>query len=213
MKIYGITKKQNKVMPIFGLVVAALAFVKGFQNLTSGGWTFIICGLLLLILSLYKMTPVISEEGADDEISIAGIIKHNFWKWEDINYMFANFTKEAPNVLLIIRKGNATRKIKLSPDDIQQIFDWATERNDRMTIQYNGGREFKVKSRTTMSKEEYEAANEAAKDAAMAPSNFHEFAQEAKKVKAQKERELLLRKPDLKKVKVTRPESKLRKWR
>ena len=208
-------------MPIFGLVVAALAFVKGFQNLTSGGWTFIICGLLLILLSLYKMTPAISEEGADDEMSIAGIVRHNLWKWEEINYMFANFTKEAPYALLIIRKGNAHRKIKLSPDDIQQIFDWATERNDRMTIQYNGGREFKVKNRTTMSKEEYEAANKAAKVAASEaedeaftnPQSFHEFAQEAKKIKAQKERELLLRKPDLKKVKVKRPENRLRRWR
>ncbi|MGI6765770.1 MAG: hypothetical protein ACOX4R_00985 [Lentihominibacter sp.] len=139
MKYYGKTKKNNGFMMIFGLIVAGVSFYSGITQFgSSKSWIFIICGILFLIVSFYKTIQVVTEEGADEIGSFFGMKRHNVWKWEDCNYMFGDYRKIAPDVMVVVRSGNKNRNYVLERSCIPQVFDWAARANPNMKIEYYG---------------------------------------------------------------------------
>ncbi len=136
---YGKTRKNEGFMMIFGLVIAGLSLYSGITQLgTSKSFVFIICGLLFLTVTFYKTIQVITGEGADEIGSFFGMKRHNMWKWEECDYMFGNYKKVAPDVMVTIRRGNKNRNYILERRAVPQIFDWAAKANPNIKIEYYG---------------------------------------------------------------------------
>ena len=208
MEIYGIVEKRSKIIPLCCLAMASFAIANAIQTFPDN-WLFFVFALFLIVMVFYKNTPVITDEGTDEIMSVFALKRHSRWKWEDIDFIFANMTKEAPNAILILRKGKASRRIVIGSEYVQQVFDAAAEKNEKIVIKYNGNHEFRVKNMTTMSEADYKGAQAEADP----PKSFHELANELRKIKAEQEREQLLKKPDFRTVKVVRSSKKLKEWK
>ena len=138
MEFYGKTKQKSKFIGVFGVIIAIFAFYQGFTHISNGGISYMLCGALILLLCFYYSKPVITKEGADDIAVYFGIKKHYLWRWEDIDFMFADYSKLAPNVMLLVRTKGKNRKYTMDRECIPQIIDWAYEANPKMRIEYYG---------------------------------------------------------------------------
>lgn len=216
MKIYAKQKGNGKVLPYVVAAVGILALFKGVSALQSGtnGIIFIGAGILLLAVGLYRPETVFDREGVDQIFSILFFKKHTMWKWEDISRLFADYNKAKPDVVIVIQKTDArNQKLNVLREDVPQIIEWAAAANARMTIRHNGDVDINVPGRETMSEDEYYAAKEM--EASIKPKNFHEFAAEARKIKAEKEQIVAEARKEkmLKKAKPKRNDRNLKGWK
>lgn len=216
MKIYAKSKENGRIMPIVVAAAALLALFKGVSALQNGanGIIFIAVGILLLLVAFYRPQTAVDREGVDNILNIAFIKKHNLWKWEDISSLFADYIKAKPDVIIAVKKGRgAGTGFHVLREDVPRIIQWAAEANDRMVIRHNGDMDIDVPGRESMSREEYEASKDKAVD--IKPQNFHQFAEEARKIKAEKEQIVAdaKRRKRLKKLKAKRNEKKLESWK
>lgn len=215
MKIHAKVKNNGKVLTIVIGAIGLMAMYKGATALADGtnGLMYLGVGILLLLVAFYRPMTDIDREGVDDIFSIVGIKKHTMWKWEDISRLVADFEKASPDVIVAVQKSSGAKKsFNVLREDVPQIIEWAAAANDRMLIQHNGDIEINIPGRTNMNREEYEAMQ---RDANARPQNFHQFADEARKIKEEKEQIVAQsrRNKMLKKAKPKLNEKKLKGWK
>lgn len=216
MKIYAKTKGSGRIIPYLVAIGGLIVLYKGVMSLAGGtnGIMYIIGGILLLLVAFYRPEQCFSKEGVDQTMNIFLFKKHTLWKWEDIVRLFADYKKAKPDVVIVIQNKKAgNMKINVMREDVPQIIEWAAAGNDKMTILHNGDVDINVPGRQTMSQEEYYAAKEM--ENSIKPKNFHEFANEARKIKAEKEQIVAESKKNrrLKKAKPKRNDKKLKGWK
>lgn len=216
MKIYAKTKSSGKILPYVVAIAALIILYKGVISLSEGAGAlmYIIGGILLLLVAFYRPEQSFSKDGVDQVTNIFLFKKHTLWKWEEIVRLFADYNKAKPDVVIVIQKNNAGNlKINVMREDVPQIIEWAAAANDRMTILHNGDVNINVPGRETMSQEEYYAARDM--ENSIKPKNFHEFANEARKIKAEKEQIVAESKKQkmLRKAKPKRNEKNLKEWK
>ena len=143
--IYEVTKKRSKWVLVLGVVVAILGIVKGLMDLRAGNTRGALAGLIgvfILIVVFYETVRAVNEEGVDEMATLGPLKKHGFWKWEDINYMMADFRRQPPYVILNVRKDKNMRRVRIESKEVQRVFRWAAKRNPNMTILHNSTEPF-----------------------------------------------------------------------
>lgn len=208
MRVHEVTKKRNKWFSVIGVAVAVLGIVKGLLDASSGnmqGAISAVIGLFILLIVFYSTIREISEEGVDEISSVYRIKKHNFWKWEDIEYLTADFRKQPPYVIITVKKNKGRRQVRILENEVERVLYWAAKRNPDIVILHNNDCVYESKYAQIMTISEYRRTHQEE----YRPSTFHEFANEMRKIK----RERLLCKPELKKTKVKRNKKKIRNWR
>ena len=217
MTIKGIKKKRSMLMILIGAFAIFFAVSQGIKTLDSNGWVLIFTAAVILVLMFYELNIELSRKGVDEITSFLGIIKkHKVTPWEDFRYIHADFKKSKPNVRMTLRMAKGEKTVVVEESAVQRIFDWAADGNPKVIIEYNSPNKYNVANMKTMSKDEY---NEA-RNRENVPQNFHELANEARKIKqkwaddaAQEERRKLLQRPDTKTLKVMKYTGTLSGWR
>lgn len=148
MAYYSIHKRSK---PINIICIAALGLLLILLALdgNSKPSVYVICIILMLIAAFAKNNTIVDENCVDNCISMFGLKLHGRWKWEDINYMSFDYTRVAPDVLVTIRKRRikGSRTARMSSGCIQQILDWAVERNPDIRVDTKGHHNLKPKKR------------------------------------------------------------------
>ncbi|MDO4176447.1 MAG: hypothetical protein Q4D99_03080 [Bacillota bacterium] len=213
-KIHAKVKNNGKVLTLVIGAIGLMAMYKGATALSDGGsgLLYLALGILLILVAFYRPMTDIDREGVDDIFSVFGVKKHTVWKWKEISRIVADFDRAKPDVVIAVQKPQGAKKsFNVLPEDVQQIFEWAAMANDRILIQHNGDIDIDIPGRTKMNREEYEAMQ----SGNAKPQNFHQFANEARKIKEEKEQIVAeaRRKKMLKKATFKRNEKKLKSWR
>lgn len=208
MRIFEVTKKRSKLWLVLGGAVAVLGIAKGFNDFAAGnaaGAISAMIGIFILIIIFYSTIREITEEGVDEISSFLVFKKHNFWKWNEINTLFADFRKQPPYVLIGLKKENKRRQVRIDRDHVERIMYWAAQGNPDMTILHNNDCKYESQYAQIMTVSEHRETHESD----YRPRTFHEFAKEMRKIK----RERLLIRPDIRKVKIKKPKKKLEGWK
>ena len=214
-KIHAKVKNNGKVLTLVIGAIGLMAMYKGATGLANGanGLLYLALGILLILVAFYRPMTDIDREGVDDIFSVFGIKKHTVWKWEEISRLVADFDRAKPDVVIAVQKPQGAKKsFNVLPEDVPQIFEWAAAANDRVLIQHNGDVDINIPGRTKMNREEYEAMQQKVN---AKPQNFHQFANEARKIKEEKEQIVAQsrRNKMLKKAKPKLNEKKLKGWK
>lgn len=216
MEYYGI-KKGSKLINILLIVLIGLFILYGVIDHSSGLGTYIICIILILVVAFSKTIMIVNDKGVDSCLSVFGFKIHGVWKWQDLSYMLIDYRKSKTEVTVHFtkRKVKKPRTVVLSADCIEEVANFAAKKNPRIMIETRGENDLNIKGRQSYRKADYDEQKRRAKKAADPDSSFnlHEIANEARKIKAEREQKNLPAPADEGKLTVAKPSKSLGKKR
>ncbi len=131
MKYNGIVKKRPLWLK---LTIIIAAFVLLGVEILRGEYIYIPLGFLVVLAAFFQKSQIISKEGVDIRYYLLGMVVHNYWKWDEVTTLHADYHRAKPNVMLHIGKDIVTRSFIFTKNDCDEILLLAKEMNPKIYI-------------------------------------------------------------------------------
>ena len=132
MKYYGIMPEHKRWVRF---AVAGIGIYTGFKALTEPAhWYYFPVAIVIVLCAFFWKQYIVDENGVDVRSSMAGIINHNLWSWDEITSLHTDYQAAAPNVQCHFGRDIVTRTFVFTYEDSQGILKLAAEMNPDMYI-------------------------------------------------------------------------------
>ena len=161
MEYKGIIKQRENWMTAVLFIASVFLLVREFM---TGQYIYIPLVLLVMVACFFEKEHVVSEEGVDIKyIIFKKIVRHNYWRWNEITTIHPDYKKARPNVMIHIGKDVVTRTFTMKPSQCRGVIDLARRMNpsiyiDDITAEEQEAREQEILHRQEVAKAQRAAA-------------------------------------------------------
>lgn len=160
MEYKGILPERKTWVKIAAVILVGYML---YREILIGQWIYIPLAVLILLACFYKKEHIISEEGVDIRGNVLSVPLHNWWKWDEITTIHADYKKASPNVMLHIGKDVVTRSFVMKPADIPAVVELAARKNPEIYIENLSEEERQRRDAEILHRQEVARAQKAAK--------------------------------------------------
>lgn len=132
MEFKGIIPQRQTWVKVIIIILAVLLLVIEFLK---GQYIYIPIAAMVVLACFFQKEHIVSEEGVDIKYILFGHIMHNYWRWDEITTMHADYRKARPNIMLHIGKDIVTRSFVMDEKSCKGALELATRMNPKIYIQ------------------------------------------------------------------------------
>ncbi len=148
MKYQGILPRKK---PWVKATVIFLAVYMLLLETLAGQYLYVPIAILVILSCFFQKEHLLTREGADIQHTLFGWTTHHLWRWEEIQVLYTDRRKAAPNVTLHIGKDVSFRTFLLTPADCQWVLRLAAAQNPNIHVEDLSKKEQEHRGRNPLS--------------------------------------------------------------